>query len=121
MAEWFEVEGGLDDMRTVAQRIRDAGHALNDKTRGVLDSIKRIEAGEPWGTDHFRDDFLAGYRQPVGGDGTGPAFDATVHDGLANAGLDLAKAGDDTMSAMAGYQAVEHDNTAQLANVRDKR
>jgi hypothetical protein len=116
VAEWFEIEGGLDDMRAVAQALRDAGHALNEHTTAVLGEIERLEATEPWGTDKYRKEFLDGYQQPAG-DG-GPPFNEAVKTGLREAGNDLADLGDNTMMAMTDVQVVEEDNAHRIGDVK---
>jgi hypothetical protein len=115
MSSLVSVEGSPDEVSGTGALIKALSADLGSQTTGIVAEINTLEAGEPWGHDHFGNSFKnqpQGYFSvPEGGD---KAFNEILKDELSDAGENLGKIGDGISSAMMDYQVTDSSNAAKI-------
>ncbi|MEN3305056.1 MAG: hypothetical protein V7603_1258 [Micromonosporaceae bacterium] len=111
MSSLVSVEGSPDEVSGTGSLIKALSADLGSQTTGIVSEINTLEAGQPWGNDHFGESFKnqpQGYFSvPEGGD---KAFNEILKDELGNAGDNLGKIGDGVTHAMMDYQVTDTTN-----------
>jgi hypothetical protein len=118
MSSLVSVEGSPDEVRGTGALIKSMSADLQAQASGIAADINTLEAGQPWGNDHFGDSFKNqpnGYfAVPAGGD---KPFNEILKDELTNAGENAGRIGDGIMAAMNNYQLTDHANDQDISKL----
>jgi hypothetical protein len=115
MSTYVKVDGNPDDVTATGARLKAQAAALGAQAQALLQEIKTLDGGEPWGHDEPGREFAKQYNQVPAG-GTTP-FSESLKDELAKAGELLSKVGDAIMLAMVNYQGTDSANSNDISKV----
>jgi hypothetical protein len=103
--------GGPEEAYDYAMQMRVAGEQFAVDAPPLIEAIRAVEAGKPWGDDHFGKTFMENYAQH--GHGSEPLNHA-VTESMKDSGHAMAKLGTSVMEAFHRFVIVEDDNARAL-------
>jgi hypothetical protein len=118
MSSLVSVEGSPDEVSGTGAMIKAMSADLGAQTASIAAQINTLEAGQPWGNDHFGESFK---HQPQGyfsvPEGGKDAFNEILKKELTDAGDNLGKIGDGISRAMMDYQVTDSTNSTTIQNL----
>jgi hypothetical protein len=114
---YINLDDGSDSVTSVGAQLLAKADAFKAQAQAILGEIQDKEAGSPWGADQTGQNFHTQYTKDIDtGNGSAP-FNAALQDKLSNAGDDLSKIGNGTITAMVTFNstdAVSADDISKL-------
>ena len=110
---FVSIEGDLDEVRGIGERVRGIGIDHDAATQDLTSKITDAESGAPWGGDSYGEEFKKSYFKDFDGK---PAHELVKSNATAT-GKRISDTGGAISGAMTDLQLSDMENNSELSSV----